>query len=141
MTAFAAVMTDKGTGAISTIQVFGDTAETIVKKIFKPVGKEQPVLRPGKVLLGTIVDARETIDHVTIGWEGPVTFAINCHGNPLIVEMIMLLLRRQGVKLLTSDQLLNKIKINRKPNRCRTWQKSGRMAKRYKRNIYRPNQR
>ncbi|MHC4693707.1 MAG: GTPase [Planctomycetota bacterium] len=109
MTAFAAVMTGKGTGAISTIQVFGDTAETVVKKIFEPVGKAQPVLQPGKVLLGTIVDAEETIDHVTIGCEGPDTFAINCHGNPLIVEMIMQLLRRKGVTLLTADQLLTKI--------------------------------
>ncbi|MBW8039079.1 MAG: GTP-binding protein [Planctomycetes bacterium] len=108
MTAFAAVMTGKGTGAISTIQLFGDTAEAVIKKIFKPAGKEQATLQPGKILLGTIVDTEETIDHVTIGCEGPDTFAINCHGNPLIVEMIMQLLRRQGVKLLTADQLLTK---------------------------------
>jgi tRNA modification GTPase len=108
MTAFAAVMTGKGTGAISTIQVFGDAAETVIKKIFKPVGREHPILQSGKILLGTIVDAEETIDHVTIGCEGPDTFAINCHGNPLVVEMIMQLLRRQGVTLLTADQLLSK---------------------------------
>ncbi len=109
MTAFAAVMTGKGTGAISTIQVFGDAAETVVKKIFKPVGKAQPILQPGKVLIGTIVDAEETIDHVTIGCEGPDTVAINCHGNPLIVEMMMQLLGKQGVTLLTADRLLTKI--------------------------------
>jgi tRNA modification GTPase len=109
MTAFAAVTTGKGTGAISTIQVFGDAAETIIKKIFIRAGKEQVILQPGKILLGTIIDAPETIDHVTIGCEGPDIFAINCHGNPLIVEMIMQLLRRQGVTLLTSDQLLSKI--------------------------------
>ncbi|NIP25065.1 MAG: GTP-binding protein [Phycisphaerae bacterium] len=109
MTAFAAVMTGKGTGAISTIHVFGDAAETVVKKIFKPSGKAKPILQPGKVLLGTIVDAEETIDHVTIGCEGPDTYAINCHGNPLIVEMIMQSLGKQGVTLLTADRLLTKI--------------------------------
>ncbi|MHC4397930.1 MAG: GTPase [Planctomycetota bacterium] len=108
MAAFAAVMTGKGTGAISTIQVFGDAAETIIKKIFKPAGKEQAILQPGKILLGTIVDALENIDHVTIGCEGPDTFAINCHGNPLIVEMIMQLLGKQGVTLLAADRLLTK---------------------------------
>jgi tRNA modification GTPase len=109
MTAFAAVMTGKGTGAISTVQVFGDTAEAVIKKIFKPVGKEQVIFQPGKILLGTIVDAEETIDHVTIGCEGPDTFAINSHGNPLIVEMIMQLLQQQGVTLLTADRLITKI--------------------------------
>jgi tRNA modification GTPase len=114
MAAFAAVMTGKGTGAISTVQLFGDTAETIIKKIFKSVGKEHPILQPGKILLGTIVDAQETIDHVTIGCEGPETFAIHCHGNPLIVEMIMQLLRKQGVTLMTADRLLSKILATQK---------------------------
>ena len=101
-------MTGKGTGAISTVQVFGDTAEAVIKKIFKSVGKEKVILQPGKILLGTIVDAEETIDHVTIGCEGPDTFAIHCHGNPLIVEMIMQLLGKQGVTLLTADRLITK---------------------------------
>jgi tRNA modification GTPase len=109
MTAFAAVMTGKGTGAISTIQVFGDTAEAVIKKVFIPARTKPTTLQPGKILLGTISDGGETIDQVTIGCEGSDTFAVNCHGNPLIVEMIMQLLRRQGVTLLTAERLLTKI--------------------------------
>jgi tRNA modification GTPase len=109
MAAFAAVMTGKGTGAISTIQVFGDTAEAVIKKIFKPSGEKPATFKTGKVLLGAIVDAQETVDEVVIGCEGPDTFAIGCHGNPLINEMIMQLLRQHGAELLTADQLLNKI--------------------------------
>jgi len=109
MTAFAAVMTGKGTGAISTIQVFGDSAEAVIQKIFKPAGQKPPILKPAKVLLGTIVDGSETIDEVVIGCEGPKTFAIGCHGNPLIVEMIMQLLQQHGAELLATDQLLTKI--------------------------------
>jgi len=109
MTAFAAVMTGKGTGAISTVQVFGDTAEAVIKKIFKSSGEIPVSYQTGKILLGTIVDAQETVDEVVIGCEGPDTFAINCHGNPLIVEMIMQLLQQQGAELLTTDQLLTKI--------------------------------
>ena len=108
MTAFAAVMTGKGTGAISTIQVFGDKAEAAIKKIFKPAGTKPPILQPGAICLGTIVDGSETIDEVIIGCEEPNTFAIHCHGNPLIVEMIMQLLQQQSVTLLTADQLLTK---------------------------------
>ena len=109
MSVFAAVMTGKGTGAISTIQVFGDRAGAVVKKIFKPAGKKPAKFKPGKILLGTICDGTETIDQVTIGCEGPHSFAINCHGNPLIVEMIMQLLQHCGAKLLTAEQLLYKI--------------------------------
>ncbi|MHC4111872.1 MAG: GTPase [Planctomycetota bacterium] len=114
MTAFAAVMTDKGAGAISTVQVFGNTAEAVVKKIFKPMGARPPNLQSGNILLGTIIQAGEIIDQVTLGCEGPDTFAIHCHGNPLIVEMIMQLLQQHGVELLTTDQLLTKILVAQK---------------------------
>ncbi|MHC4157709.1 MAG: GTPase, partial [Planctomycetota bacterium] len=108
MSVFAAVMTGKGTGAISTIEVFGDTAEAVTKKIFNPAGGGEAILKPGKILLGEITDAGETIDQVTIGCEGRNNFAINCHGNPLIVEMIMRLLSKEGAKLVTTEELLAK---------------------------------
>ncbi len=109
MAAFAAVMTGKGTGAISTVQVFGDTAEAVVKKIFKPAGEKPAAFQTGKILLGKIVDDSEVVDEVVIGCEGPETFAIHCHGNPIINEMIMQLLQQQGVTLLSEEQLLVKI--------------------------------
>jgi tRNA modification GTPase len=109
MNTFAAVMTGKGTGAISTVQVFGDFAEDVVKKIFKLAGTKAAKFKTGEILLGTIADDNETIDQVTIGCEGPKTFAINCHGNPLIVADIMRLLQRCGATLLTAEQLLTKI--------------------------------
>jgi len=109
MDTFAAVMTGKGTGAISTIQVFGTEAEEAIRKIFKPAGVKSAQLKPGEICLGTIDDGAETIDQVTIGCEGPNNFAINCHGNPLIVADIMKLLRGKRVKPVTAEQL--KIKI------------------------------
>ncbi|MFB0552997.1 MAG: GTPase [Phycisphaerae bacterium] len=109
MNTFAAVMTGKGTGAISTVQVFGDSAEDVVKKIFKPAGTKAAKFKTGEILLGTVADVNETIDQVTIGCEGPKTFAINCHGNPLIVADIMQSLQRCGAMLLSAEQLLTKI--------------------------------
>ena len=102
-------MTGKGTGAISTVQVFGDSAEAVVKKIFKPTGTKPAEFKTGEILLGTITDGNETIDQVTIGCEQANSFAINCHGNPLIVADIMRLLQRCGATLLTAEQLLTKI--------------------------------
>ena len=109
MSIFAAVMTGTGTGAISTVQVFGEGAEAVIQKIFKSAHNKPITLKTGKIYLGTIVDGNETIDQVTIGCEGVNTFAINCHGNPLIVEMIMQLLKKNGVTLITAEQLLAKI--------------------------------
>jgi tRNA modification GTPase len=115
MDCFAAVMTGKGTGAISTIQIFGDSAEAVMKKVFKPAGTKPLKCKTGEILLGTICDDAEVIDQVTIGCEGPDTFAIHCHGNPLIVEMIMQLLQRHGAALLTAEQLLRKLLTAQKP--------------------------
>jgi tRNA modification GTPase len=105
MSAFAAVITGKGTGAIATIQICGDSAKGVIEKIFNP-----PVeLKAGKIHVGTIVDNSKTIDQVTIGCINTDTFAINCHGNPLIVEQICQLLQREGVELVTAEQLLARI--------------------------------
>ncbi len=107
-------MTGKGTGAISTVQVFGDSAEAVVEKIFKPVGTTPAEFKTGEILLGKIIDGNESIDQITIGCEGENNFAIHCHGNPLIVADIMQLLQRCGVTLLTTEQLLPKILSSQK---------------------------
>lgn len=106
MSVFAAVMTSTGTGALSTIQVFGDAAETLLKRIFTPTGAKPPNFEVGRILLGKICDGNEVIDQVTIGCEGPDTFAIHCHGNPLIVEKTMQVLQQRGATLLTAEQLM-----------------------------------
>jgi len=108
-------MTGKGTGAIASIQVFGDTAETIIKKIFKPAGTKPAVLKPGEILLGTICRGSETIDQVIIGCEEPYSFAINCHGNPLIVADVMQLLQQHGARLIKAEELLAKTLTAQKP--------------------------
>lgn len=108
MTTFAAVMTGKGTSAIATIQLFGEKADAALKKIFVPKARKTAPFQPGQILLGTITDGDRAIDHVTIGCEAPETFAINCHGNPIIIADIMKLLQKNGVKLLTAQQLLTK---------------------------------
>jgi len=109
MSIFAAVMTGQGTGAISTIQLLGDKAKALLKKIFKPVSVKPSTFELGQILLGTIHDGNRTIDQVTIGCEGENNFTINCHGNPLIVEMIMKLLQKQNVKPIAAQQLIVKI--------------------------------
>ena len=111
MALYAAAITGKGIGAIATVQIFGDDAQRVLAKIFKPAGPRPAEFKTGKILLGSIVDGDKTIDKVTIGCEGPATFAIHCHGNPLIVEMIMELLAGHGAKLISAEELLRKTLI------------------------------
>jgi len=109
MSASAAVMTGRGSGAIATIQVVGDSAETVLAKLSRRAGDKPLELTTGRILLGHIVDGDEAVDQVTVGCESPGVFAIHCHGNPLIVERIMGLLQRNGAELLTAEQLLAKM--------------------------------
>lgn len=113
MSVFAAVMTGSGAGAIATIQLFGDSAQAVVRTIFSRTEGKPLELTSGRILLGHIVDGRESIDQVTVGCEGPDTFAIHCHGNPLIVERIVRLLRRHGVTPVSAEQMLARTLMSR----------------------------
>ena len=109
MSVFAAVMTGRGAGAIATIQLVGEQAPAILVKLLQRKSDKSLELTTGQILLGHIVDGDEAVDQVTVGCEGPGTFAIHCHGNPLIVERIMGLLRQHGAELLAAEQLLAKM--------------------------------
>ena len=112
MDCYTAVMTGKGTGAISTVQVCGEDSESVITQIFKSASQKTSLFKTGEILLGSIYDDDKKIDEVTIGCEGPITFAIHCHGNPLIVENIIQLLRKHGVQVLTDEQLQKKILLS-----------------------------
>ena len=115
MDCFASLMTGTGTGAIATVQVFGGAAQAVMAKVFKPAGTKPTKFKTGQILLGTVTDGSKTIDQVTLGREAPELFAIHCHGNSLIVEMIMQRLQNCGVSLLTAEQLRTKILTAQRP--------------------------
>jgi tRNA modification GTPase len=106
MKTLAAVTTAKGTGAISSIQLSGIGAGGIIEKIFEPVEGKKCRLETGNILVGDIVDGGQIVDHVVVGCEGQGDFSISCHGNPIIVEMIMKLLKDEGAELVTAEELL-----------------------------------
>jgi tRNA modification GTPase len=119
----AALMTGKGVAAIATVCIVGDDAGKIIKSIFKPIGKNNLTtneheltlvkfnktklqFETGKIFLGSIVDGQKIIDQVVVGCERKNEFAIHCHGNPLIVELIMELLVKRGAEAISAEQLL-----------------------------------
>jgi tRNA modification GTPase len=114
MAVCAAVMTGPGMGAIATIQLFGEAAGDALRQVFRIRSGRSFEPAAGQVLLGGIVDEDEIVDEVTVGCEGPCTFAIHCHGNPLIVARIMELLRRHGAQAVPAEQLLAGVWASRK---------------------------
>ncbi len=111
MSVFASQMTGKGTGAIATIQIFGDYVCDILSQIFVSQTQKPAEFQKGKILVGLIQQKDKTIDQVTIGCEDNGIFTINCHGNPLIIEEIMQLLKKSGVKLITAEQFIFKTSV------------------------------
>jgi len=102
---FAALMTAKSVAAISSIQLIGESSADVLKKIFRPLGKSVE-FNKGNILHGHIFDGSTQIDEVIIGCEGKDCFSINCHGNPLIVESILELLKKQGVRITEPGEVL-----------------------------------
>ena len=109
MDVYAAVMTGQGVGAIASIGVFGETAQVVLGKVFTRTKGKAADFKQGDIYVGTIQDGDRVIDQVMVGCEGENSFAINCHGNPLIVEMIMQVLSNNGVTPITAAELNHKI--------------------------------
>ena len=105
MNARACVTTAKGTAAIAAILIEGPAAPGILANIFKTNSAKKTDLIPGDVRVGDITDNDQTVDHVVVACNGPDSFEICCHGNPLIVEAIMRLLAGGGAQLITAEEI------------------------------------
>ena len=107
----ASLMTAKTASAISSIQFAGGGTEEIIKKIFKSFGqthRSAPTspFTIGSILHGNIFDGDKLIDEVIIGCEDKDLFSINCHGNPLIVENILELIKKHGAIITEPQEVL-----------------------------------
>ncbi len=78
----------------------------VLREIFRPAGGKNAPFEPGGILLGKIHDGDRLIDEVIIGCQDRGRLVINCHGNPLIIEIIMELLQGHGAVLVTAEEAL-----------------------------------
>jgi len=93
----ACVATAKGTGAIATIEVYGPDASSVVRRTVRPEGVSEEAAGDCP-MVGWVMDGSRRVDQVVAAREGANHWAIHCHGSPLVVEQIMGLLARQGVR-------------------------------------------
>jgi tRNA modification GTPase len=118
----AGLTTAKSVAAISSIQLVGSGSADIIKSVFRSIDKKSIDISEGQILHGFIFDSdrdidpaplniqinkeRCGIDEVVIGCEGKDSFSINCHGNPLIVENILELLKKHNVRITEPQEIL-----------------------------------
>ncbi len=105
MQTLAAVLTGSGTSAIATVEVIGPEACNIVANIFTAYGSKPARFDVGSILVGLLHDNQRPIDQITVGCEDRDYLALHCHGNPLIVETAMALLKAQGAQLVKPEDI------------------------------------
>ncbi|MCF7976236.1 MAG: 50S ribosome-binding GTPase [Phycisphaerae bacterium] len=118
MQTLAALMTGSGTSAIATVEVHGPQAFDVLTKVFTPYGAKPLDFQVGSILVGTLHDHNRPIDQITLGCEGQDHLALHCHGNPLIAQATMALLKRHGITLTTPRAIRARQLAGRHQSRC-----------------------
>ena len=118
METLAAVMTGSGTSAIATLEVLGPDALDILARVFAPSGAAPLTCQIGSIRIGTLHDNQRPIDQITLGCEGQCHWALHCHGNPLIAQAAMALLKAQGVTPVTAQELRTRALSNTNMPTC-----------------------
>jgi tRNA modification GTPase len=103
----ACVLTAKGAAAIAVVEVFGCGVVDVVEAVFRTDFGKSCVFDVGVIYTGYISDDGEIIDHVVVARTDEHSIEISCHGNPLIIEMVMEALSKAGAKLVDTEKLIS----------------------------------
>ena len=118
-TNICALSTPQGHGAIAVIRLSGEDTPEIVGKIFTPVGGKAPL--PYKMQFGAIKDGDRLIDEcLVVTFRGPHSYTgensaeIYCHGSQYIVQEILKLLLKHGMKMAEPGEFSKRAFLNGK---------------------------
>ena len=118
-TNICALSTPQGQGAIAVIRLSGEDTPEIVGKIFTPVGGKAPL--PYKMQFGAIKDGERLIDEcLVVTFRGPHSYTgensaeIYCHGSQYIVQEILKLLLKHGMKMAEPGEFSKRAFLNGK---------------------------
>ena len=116
----AAVSTPYGKGGIGVIRVSGPEAIEITDSIFRAYGRKR--LAEGKgysMRLGTISTGEVTIDEVIVllfrepkSYTGEDVTEIQCHGGPIVLEIIMKALSDAGARIALPGEFTRRAVVN-----------------------------
>ena len=118
-TNICALSTHQGQGAIAVIRLSGEDTPEIVGKIFTPAGGKAPL--PYKMQFGAIKDGERLIDEcLVVTFRGPHSYTgensaeIYCHGSQYIVQEILKLLLKHGMKMAEPGEFSKRAFLNGK---------------------------
>ena len=118
-TNICALSTPQGQGAIAVIRLSGEDTPEIVGKIFTSAGGKAPL--PYKMQFGAIKDGDRLIDECLVvtfraphSYTGENSAEIYCHGSQYIVQEILKLLLKLGVKMAEPGEFSKRAFLNGK---------------------------
>ncbi|MGB6154110.1 MAG: tRNA uridine-5-carboxymethylaminomethyl(34) synthesis GTPase MnmE [Pricia sp.] len=117
-----ALATPSGAGAIAVIRISGKDAITLAAPFFKSIhGKKLSLQKSHTILLGHIVDGKQTLDEVLLSiFKGPNSYTgenvleISCHGSPYIQQQIIQLFLRNGCRMADAGEFTLRAFLNGK---------------------------
>ncbi|MBQ3174905.1 MAG: tRNA uridine-5-carboxymethylaminomethyl(34) synthesis GTPase MnmE [Bacteroidales bacterium] len=119
-----ALATPQGSGAIGVIRLSGPDVISIVDKIFVPGGKSKASLADTpayKMRFGSIYDGERLLDEVLVSvfhaphsYTGENSVEISCHGSSYILQQVMLLLLKCGIKMAEPGEFSKRAFLNGK---------------------------
>lgn len=119
-----ALATPQGSGAIGVIRLSGPDVISVVDKIFVPGGKSKASLADTpayKMRFGSIYDGERLLDEVLVSvfhaphsYTGENSVEISCHGSSYILQQVMLLLLKCGIKMAEPGEFSKRAFLNGK---------------------------
>ena len=116
--------TPQGSGAIGVIRLSGPDVISIVDKIFVPSGRNGLSLSDTpayKMRFGSIYDGDKLLDEVLVSvfraphsYTGENSVEISCHGSSYILQQVMMLLMKNGVKMAEPGEFSKRAFLNGK---------------------------
>jgi len=118
----AAIATPPGRGAIGIVRLSGCDTLRIVSSCFSPAkGRSLADRLPNSLTYGAVRDANETVDTVIAGvmhaphsYTGEDCVELYCHGGPVVLEKVLVLLCRLGVRLAEPGEFTRRAFLNGK---------------------------
>ena len=112
-----ALATPMGTSAIAVLRLSGKNVISLVNQVFK--GKDLTKQASHTLHFGTILDGTELIDEVLIAlFVSPHSFTkedsieIFCHGSPFIIQRLIQLFLKQGVRMAQAGEFTKRAFLN-----------------------------
>ena len=113
--------TARGKSALAIVRLSGPDAIPILERLLRPGGSRIKEAPSHSALVGTLVDARETVDQVVAtlfrapnSYTGEDSVEISCHGGPLIVSRILALLEKNGARPAMEGEFTHRAFLNGK---------------------------